>query len=137
MGSQTRQLSKLKNKASSTEKPETGSGLAGFLSIWDRVTNRLGPSGGLLLLIFFAVKSLAGDATEELIVQEIFFGKTTGKPYVGLFFAVLIAFTLVDASLVYQYVKAERREMKRLRAEVRRLQSQILELEPEEQERAS
>lgn len=139
MGSQTRRLAKRADgKASKTEKDDDGGAkLAGLLLLWDRVTNRLGPSGGLLLLIFFAVKSLAGDATEELIIQEVFFGKTTGKPYVGLFFAVLIAFTLIDASLIYRYVKGERREMRRLRAENRRLQDKILELETSEQEQAS
>jgi hypothetical protein len=127
MGSQTKKLARL--PASRPEKTETGRSLGLFMAVWDRVTNRLGPSGGLLLIIFFAVKSLAGDASEELIVKEIFFGSTTGKPYVGIFFAVLALFTLIDSSLIYRYIKGERREMKRLRAENRRLQNKLLELQ--------
>lgn len=139
MGSQTRKLAKLTPVKSRSEKKETTStpGSALFLTLWDKVTNRLGPAGGLLLMIFVAVKSLAGDATEETIIQEIFFGKTSGKPYVGLFFAILVAFTLVDASLIYRYVRGERRELKRLRVENRRLQNKLLELQPNEKERAS
>jgi hypothetical protein len=136
MGSQKRKLARLPG-GSQPEKPGTSSSLATFMVLWDRVTNRLGPSGGLILLIFLAIKSLAGEEGEELIIREVFFGKTTGKPYVGLFFAVLVAFTLIAASLVYRYVRNDRREMKRLRAENKRLQDKLLELETDEQERAS
>lgn len=136
MGSQKKKLARLPG-GSQAEKAGTSSNLATFMVLWDRVTNRLGPSGGLILLIFLAIKSLAGAEGEELIIREVFFGKTTGKPYVGLFFAVLVAFTLVDASLVYRYVRNDRREMRRLRGENKRLQDKLLELETHEQERAS
>lgn len=129
MGSKTRAMQKRSSQSPRPQSPksEAPPGWFPVMVMLERVSKRLGPAALVFSVIFLVVWKFADEPTQHEIIREIFFQKTTGKPYVQLFFGWLVAMIVFDGLLLRRYLSRDNAQVKRLKAEVERLQTKLLE----------
>jgi hypothetical protein len=91
--------------------------------------DRFGIALTVLLLLLLTVKWMGSAKTQDDFVRELLFGQITGGRSLAIFFAVLIAISILGIDTIVRARLTESAEMKRVTAEKTKWQERALQSE--------